>query len=138
MKILGIYYEDYDSNLEILETLKRFQNAQLRLPVVVALDCNFYGGFNGITFFPAFYSIDRHPTIHQTLADEDRSFYMLANEGEVCALSICLIDSCDLSSIHVLTKNMTMTRTFPTIDYLTFCFENYREIVSFLLTYDRT
>ena len=57
---------------------------------------------------------------------------MLADAGRVFALSIYLVDSCDLLSIQVLTKNMSMT--FPKIDVLAFCFENQCEVVSFLLT----
>ena len=52
--------------------------------------------------------------------------------GDICQLSIYLVDSCDMSSIHVLMKSMTMT--FPKITPLTFCFENPYGIVSFLLT----
>ena len=76
---------------------------------------------DGIGIFPAFYSIDRHPTIHQFLAeyfDKDQSYYIFTDAGKVCALSIYLFDACDLPSIQVLTKNMTMT--FPKIDTFNF------------------
>ena len=136
LQILGIY-EYYDDDVGFLETLKRLQIAQLHLPVVVTLEYNGYAGFHGIGIFPAFYSIDRHPTIHQVLDtsfDKDIGSYRLANAVNlnIHTLSIYLVDSCDMHGIHVLTKNMTMK--FPKIVYLTFCFENPCEIVSFLLT----
>ena len=113
-----------------LEILKRLRNAQLHLPVVATLERIIYSGTYKINIFPAFHSIDRHPTIHQVLAEyKGQSYYML---GRVFALSIYLVDACDLSSIQVLAKNMTMT--FPNIDELIFCFEDQCEIVSFLLT----
>ena len=96
-----------------------------------------YPNYNRVGIFPAFYSIDRHPTIHQVLANsfnKDQSSYTLpvVDAGEISALSIYLVDSCDMPNIHALTKNMTMT--FPKITILNFCFENSCEIVSFLLT----
>ena len=112
MQILVIY----GSAFRFLETLKGLWNAQSHLPVVVTLESS-----DGIGIFPAFYSIDRHPTIHQVLAeyfDKDQSYYIFTDAGKVCALSIYLFDACDLPSIQVLTKNMTMT--FPKIDTFNF------------------
>jgi hypothetical protein len=135
LQILGIY-EYYDEEVGFLGTLKRLQNFQLHLPVVVTLECDFYDVFDKISIFPAFYSIDRYPTIYQVLAesfDKDQSSYRLAHKSNtVFGLSIYLVDSYDMPSIHVLTKNMTMR--FPGLFSLTFCFENPCEIVSFLLT----
>jgi hypothetical protein len=132
LQILGIH-QFYDEEVGFLQTLKRLQ---LHLPVVVSLEWDKYNNFRKIRIFPAFYSIDRYPTIYQVLAesfDKDRSSYRLADAGRVVsALDIYLIDSCDIPSIHVLTKNMTMK--FPGITSLTYCFENPCEIVSFLLT----
>ena len=134
LQILGIYEYD-DSEVGFLGTLKRLQNAQLHLPVVVTLKCGYYEYFQGITIFPAFYSIKRLPTIYQVLAEsfnKNQSYYVLADAGKVLALSIYLVDACDLPSIQVLTRNMSMT--FPEIGDLTFCFENQCEIVSSLST----
>ena len=107
--------------------------------MVVTLDSSFYSNvIERISIYPAFYSIDHHPTIHQVLAeyfDKDESNYSVwanANASRVSTLYIYLVDASDLPSIQVLTKNMSMM--FPNIDELTFCFENQCEIVSFLLT----
>ena len=132
MQILGIY-GIYDK-VKLLGTLKRLQNSQLHLPVVITLESSSYSGFAKISIFPAFYSIGRHPAIHQVLAesfDKDPGSYTLADAGRISQLSIYLVDSCDIPSIHALAKNMNTS--FPKIDYLTFCFENSCEIVSFLL-----
>ena len=91
-----------------------------------------------ITIYPAFYSIDRHPTIHQVLAeyfDEDQGFYTLTNEGTINILSVYLVDFCDMPSIHALTKNITITFSLSS---LTFCFEKPCEIVSFFIDHDLT
>jgi len=114
--------------------LKRLQNPQLHLPVVVGLECRYCENFYRICIFPAFYSIDRHPTILQVLAESfhkehSSSSYTLVNIHE---LLIYLVDSCNVPSIHPLTKDMTMT--LPSITSLTFRFKNPCEIVSFLLT----
>jgi hypothetical protein len=134
LQIFGIY-EDDQQKFEFLGTLKQLQNAQLHLPVVIALQCDSDGEFDRITIFPAFYSIDRHPIIHQALAESlDKDMSRLADAGpgrsEVSefTLVIYLVHSGDLPSIHVLTKNMTMI--FPKIIYLTFCFEIQCEIPS--------
>ena len=140
LQILGIYEYHYDDEVRFLETLKQLQNAQLHLPVVVSLDSDSgYANFGRIGIYPAFNSIDRHPTIHQVLAesfDKGQTSYTLpvADAGDISELSIYLVDSdsCNISSVHVLIKNMAMT--FPKITSLTFCFENPCEIVSFLLT----
>ena len=136
MQILGIYCI-YDK-VKFLGTLKRLQNAQLQLPVIVTSESSFYGNFGKLSIFPAFYSIDRHSSIHQTLAISfDKGSCTLADAGRVSQLSIYLVDSCDMPSIHELTKKMTTT--FSKIDYLSFYFENPCEIVSVLLiVYDRT
>jgi hypothetical protein len=134
--MLGIYEFDYEK-FKFFRSLERLQ---LHLPVVVSLEwvqLNIHNHFRKIGIFPAFYSIDRYPTFYQVLAesfDKDRSSYTLANSdaGKPSALDIYLVDSCDIPSIHVLTKNMTMR--FPGLTSLTFCFENPCEIVSFLLT----
>ena len=138
LQILGIY-EYYDNEVGFLKTLKRLQNAQLHLPVIVTLESessNFgsYFFIDRISIFPSFYSVDRHPTIHQVLAESFNENYTtrLADAVGVSALSIYLVDSCDMPSIYMLTKNLTMT--FPKIVELTFWFENPCEIVSFLLT----
>ena len=131
MQILGIY-GIYDK-VKFLRTLKRLQNSQLHLPVVVTLENSFYSDFAKISIFPAFYSIDRHPAIHQVLAksfDIDPGSYTLADAGKISQLSIYLVDFCDVNSIHALTKNMSVI--FSKIDCLTFYFENSCEIVSFL------
>lgn len=123
---LGIYmhYGDFG----FLGSLKQLQNAQLHLPVVFALEYRYYEELIMICIFPAFYSIDCYPSIHQVLAeplDKDH------NTNQIYALGIYLVDSCDLSSVHALTKNMTVT--FPNITSLAFSFENpYEKIVSFL------
>jgi hypothetical protein len=121
-----------------LGTFKRLQSAQVHLPVIVALEIDHFDCVNGISVFPAFNSIDRRPSICQVLTE---SFDKL-EEGrpythDICGLSIYLVDSCDMPSIHELAKNMT-TR-FPELIWLTFCFENRCEIVSFrvLLTIDQ-
>ena len=134
LQILGIY-RIYDI-VKFLGTLKRLQNTQSHLPVVVTLQCMMScSTFDKIGIFPAFYSIDRHPVIHQALA---KSFgkgpcfsYKLASADGISQLAIYLVDSSDMPSIHALAKNMSMT--FPKIDYLSFYFENSSEIVSFLL-----
>ena len=122
MQILGICKYDGDGD-SFLETLKWLQNAQLHIPAVVTLEYDYITNCDRISIFPALYSIDRHPTIHQILAK---------SVGGLPALSIYLVDSCDVPSIHVLTTNMTMK--FSEIVYLILCFENPCEIVSFLLT----
>ena len=128
MQILGIY-EYYDHEFEILGTIRHLQDAQLRFPVIVTFECNcFTKSEDRISIYPAFYTIDRHPTIHQVLVetfDKSQSSYTLA---KISRLSIYLVDSFDMPSIHVFTKNMTMT--FPEIIYLGFFFENQCEIVS--------
>ena len=123
-----------------LETLKRLPNTQLHLPVMATLERMRFSQTYMINIFPAFYSIDRHPTIHRVLYeyfDKDQNYYYMHADvtrdvGKVSALSIYLVDTFDLPSIQVLTKNMTMT--FPEIGELTFCFENQCEIVRFLST----
>ena len=132
LQILGIY-GIYDK-AKFLGTLKRLWNAQIHLPVVITLESSFYSDSSKISIFPAFYSIDRHPAIHQVLAksfDNDSSSYALVGAGRTSQLAIYLVDSSDMPSIYALTKNMTTT--FPRIDYLSFYFENSCEIVSFLL-----
>jgi hypothetical protein len=133
LQILGIYnwYRDSDrAESEGLGTFKQLQSAQLHLPVIVAFGRDSYW----LNVFPAFYSIDRCPSIYQALAE---SFDKLG-EGSlytfklVFGLSIYLVDSCDMPSIHVLTRNMA-TR-LPELVWLNFCFENPCEIVSFLLS----
>jgi len=129
LEILGIY-RIYDK-AKFLGALKRLQNAQLHLPVVVALESTFHRDFDKISIFPAFYSIDRHPAIHQVLAksfDKDSGSDTLADADRIFQLSIYLVDSCDMPSIHELTKNMTVM--FPKIVFLTFCFEDSCEISS--------
>ena len=111
--MLGIYR---GSAFMILETLEGLRNAQLHLPVVVTLQNSSYSDIDMISIFPAFYSIDRHPTIHQVLAEyfdnlKDQSYYILADAGKVFSLSIYLVDACDLKFLQ---------RTFPKIDELTF------------------
>ena len=59
---------------------------------------------------------------------------MLANGGKISRLTIYLVDSFDMPSIQMFTKNMTMN--FPEIIYLGFCFKNQCEIVSPLLAHD--
>ena len=121
-----------------MKTLKQIQNAQLHLPVVVALELDHYAELYKISIFPAFCSVDRHPTIHQVLAeyfDEDKTYTLpVVGTGNIYQLSIYLVDSCDMPSIQVLMKNMSVT--FPEVSTLTFCFENpcRCKIVSFLLT----
>ena len=136
LQILGIY-NHYSNGARFLATLKQLQSAhlELHLPVIVALRVDFLDGFNQISVFPIFNSIDRYPSIDQVMAE---SFNKLELEErrpdtltEISGLSIYLVDSSDIPSIHVLTKNMT-TR-FPGIIWLTFCFENPCEIVSFLI-----
>ena len=139
LQILGIY--EFDNNEDgFLATLQRFQNAQLHLPVVITFGYiyDFYPDFDRITIFPSFYSIDRNPTIQQVLAesfDKYQSSYMSVDAREVSALTIYLVDSCDLPSIHVFTEHITMKS--PLIAELNFCFKNQCEIVSFLLTIKR-
>ena len=75
LQILGIY----GSAFWFFETVKQLQDAQLHLPVVFTLEINFDQDIYKISLFPAFYSIDRHPTIHQVLAkffNKDQSYYM--------------------------------------------------------------
>ena len=133
MQILGIY-EYHGNEVEFLETVRRLHVTQLHLPVVITFerDCFADSDFDDrISIFPAFYTIDRQPTIHQVLAetfDKSQSSYAAA---KISRLTIYLVDSFDMSSIQVFTKNMTMT--FPEIIYLGFCFENQCEIVSLLL-----
>ena len=134
LQMLGIY--EYYEFLEFLGTLKELQNAQLQLPVVITLDYGCYEteGFTWLSIFPPFY--DCHSTVHQVLAkhfdDIDEDSYTLLGDGRtIGSLSIYLVDSCDLPSIHGLTKNMSMM--FPDISSLTISFENPCEkIVSFL------
>ena len=127
---LGIYEKD----LGFLRTLKELQNTQLHLPVVFSLEYHYHGPElpQKISIFPPFY--DCHPSIHQVLAETfgtDQDSYT----RKIDTLSIYLVDSCDLPSIQVLTKNMTMT--FPNLTSLTFSFENpCEQIVSFL--FDRS
>jgi hypothetical protein len=67
--------------------------------------------------------------MHQVLAkslDSDQG-----DMGRVIDFFIYLVDSCDIPSIHMLTRNMAVM--FPEIISLTFCFEHQCEIVSFLL-----
>ena len=134
LQILGIY-GIYDK-AKFLGTLKRLQNARLHLPVIITSESSYYRDFDKISIFPAFYSIDRYPAIQQALAisfdkDQGHGSYTLADADRVTKLSIYLIDSYDMPSIHVLIKNMTST--FSKINYLSFYFEKPCEIVSFLL-----
>ena len=130
LQTLGLY-RDCGNDLGFLGTLKQLRDAQVHLPVVFALDYDYYGSekINRISVFPPFY--DCHLTVHQVLAesfDTDQDYSTL-----IGALDIYLVDSCDLPSIQVFTKNMSMT--FPNITSLTFSFENpCEDIVSFLLT----
>ena len=136
--MLGIY-KHYGYEFGFLGALKQLQNTQLYLPVVLTLEhgCYNFEGINRISIFPPFY--DCHPTVHQVLAesfDIDRNSYTLADARVIDGISIYLVDSCDLSSIHVLTENITTT--FPNITSLTFSFETPCEkIVSFLFDSDR-
>jgi len=136
LQILGIYYS-YGDRFDFLGTFKQLQSAQLHLPVIVALGVGVHDIVNGISVFPALNSIDRCPSIYQVLAESfDKREGPLYTTGmmlvEISGLSIHLVDSCDMPSIHVLTKNM-ITR-FPELISLTFCFENPCKIVSFVLT----
>ena len=126
LQMLGIH-EYSNDNFGFLKILKELQNAQVHLPVVFALDYGYDEVFHRISIFPGFY--DCHPAIHQVLAesfDEDQGSI---NAG---AIDAYLVDPCDLPSIQVLTKNLTMT--FPDITSLTFYADYPYEIVSFLLT----
>jgi hypothetical protein len=126
LQILGLY--ELDGRFGVLQTFKQLKSAQLHLPVIVALRII---GSNGISVFPAFNCCS---SIYQVLAESfdkpgERSCYPLADAS---GLSIYLVDSCDMPSIHVLTKNLAMR--LPDLTWLTFCFENPCKIVSFLLT----
>ena len=72
LQILGIYKycDEYHAHeFEFLGILKRLQIAQIHLPVVVMFEYSeFFEDFYEISIFPAFYSIDCHPTIHQAQA----------------------------------------------------------------------
>ena len=133
LQILGIYNNCHKESF--MESLKRLQNAQLHLPVVVTLEQESYFPFDKISIFPAFYSSDRCSTFHQVLAEsfeKDRgSSDIWTYVGGVFELFIYLVDSCDMPSIHALTKSMAMR--FPQINSLTFCFEHQCDIVRFLL-----
>jgi len=130
LQILGIYRDEHYEESEFWRILERLQNAQLRLPLVVTLDYRCYPYLNMISISPAFYSIDRLPTIHQVLAeyfDEDQGY-----EGEINALSIFLVDFCDMPSLSIMihelsTKNIHMTLRLSS---LTFCIEKPCEIPS--------
>jgi hypothetical protein len=143
LDILGIYYS-YGDRTDFLRTFKQLQSAQLPLPVIVAWEIDVHGNpsiydiFNGISVFPAFNSIDRYPSFYQVLAESfdksgERSCYPLA---DACGLSIYLVDSCDMPSIYVLTKNLAMALPELQVTRLTFCFENLCKIVSFLFDHD--
>jgi hypothetical protein len=147
LQILGMYYS-YDDRTDFLGTFKQLQSAQLHLPVIVALEMvigstsKVYDVFNGISVFPAFNSIDpsRYPSIYQVLAESfdkpgERSCYPLADAS---GLTIYLVDSCDMSSIYVLTKNLAMRLPELQVTWLTFRFENSCKIVSFLFDHDLT
>ena len=131
---LGIK-EYYGKDTGFFATLKRLQNAQSHLPVVFTFDHgNFqHEGITRIIIFPPFYD----STIHQVLAeyhdidqDSHKSRLPVAAAHLIDALSIYLIDSYDLPSIHVLTENVAMT--FSNIFMLTISIENpCKNIVSF-------
>lgn len=126
---LGIYV--HYGNFGFLGGLKQLQNAQIHLPVVFTLDHRHYEYIIRMSIFPAFYSIDRIPSIHQVFAEPLDKAQGTYNTNKIYELAIYLLDSCDLHSIHALTKNMAMT--FPNITSLVFAFENpCEEIVSFL------
>ena len=112
---------------------RSLHNAQLLLPIVLALDRQSFLPYpDHISIFPAFYSVDRRATMHQVLAQsfcKDRGSYMLARADNIHELSIYLIDTSDMPSIHALAKDMTVS--FPQIRYLNLCFERRCEIVSF-------
>ena len=126
LQMLGIF-QYYYHEFEFLETLKELQNAQLHLPVIFALDCNSAHAIYRISIFPAFY--DCHPAIHQILAD---SFDENQGSNNASAIDAYLVDSCDLPSIQVHSKNITMT--VPNITSLTFYVQHPCEIVSFMFT----
>ena len=133
MRKLGIY-ENYGNDFGFLGNLKQLQSAQLHLPVVFTLEYGFYelDDLYSVSIFPALN--DCHPTLHRVLAESFNT--TLVDARFIYGLSIYLVDSCDLPSIQVLTKNMVTT--FPSITSLTFSFENPCEkIVSFLFDYDR-
>jgi len=126
LQILGIY-DFYDGKGSFQESLKSLQNDQLHLPIVITLENDRKDSFDSIGIFPAFYPIDRYPAIHQVLVElfqDPFSSYMLTVK---CELTIYLFDSCDMPSIHVLTKNLTMASQ---IISLNFNFENPCEIPS--------
>ena len=134
MQILGLYHPGSPRN--ILETLKELHDAQSFLPIVLTLDRDSFLPLPGhMSIFPAFYSVERRATIHQVLAHsfcKDQDNYMLTKSDGFYELSIYLIDSSDIPSIHALIKDMTVT--FPQIGLLNLWFERRCEIVSFLLT----
>ena len=82
-----------------------------------------------ISIFPAFYSVDRTTTVHETLIkslDKDQSRHLNPD------LWVYLTDSSDMPTIHALAK--IMARHSPAFWRLSFRFMRPCEIVSFSLT----
>ena len=140
LHILGIYYpiSRGQKTIQVVKTLKEFQNAQMFFPIVFALKHRYSilnkRNYKYITlFYPMFYSVDRRATIPQVLAQsfcKDHNY----KGANVRALAIYLIDSSDLPSIYALVKDMAVR--FPQIVALNLWFERRCDIVSFLLTID--
>ena len=140
MQILGLYRRVGGSPRNILKTLNELHNAQLFLPIVFTLE---HGHFRTIPtyirIFPAFYSVDRLPSIPQILAEsfrKDQGKYMLAKVDMVFEISIYLIDTSDMPSIYALAKGLAVS--FHRIGWLNLWFERRCEIVSFLIDHSMT
>ncbi|KAF8800009.1 hypothetical protein BYT27DRAFT_7118759, partial [Phlegmacium glaucopus] len=125
LKTLGIYGNgDTEILLNTLECLQ-LCSAQLTLPMVFTLEReSFMPRFDHISIFPAFYAIDRSPTIRQVLVkslQEGLGYGMSAVLEEFFQLSVYLVDSSDISAIHALAKDMIVG--FPHISWLNFYFK---------------
>jgi len=123
LQILGFYRGSIS-----LKTLKKLRNAQVFLPIVLALECNSFVPYpDHISVFPAFYSVDRCATMHQVLTQsfcKDQGFYMRVRADKISELSIY---SSDIPSIYALAKNMAVS--FPNINCLNLWFERQCEIL---------
>ena len=80
-----------------------------------------------LSIFPGFYAVDRIATISQLLVESLDKEDLI----RVSQLSIYLVDSSNLSTIHALAKDMAMI--LPQITKINFSFERRCAIVSVLI-----
>jgi len=119
LQILGMYCRFPDEMMP----LQQFYNAQLSLPMIFTLVGDYSDYIEGLGIFPVFYSVDRNALMPQMLTE-----HLDTNDVDIIHLSIYLIDSSDLATIHTLGQNMAVS--FPQIIRLNFFFDSGCDIPS--------